>query len=231
MISATAAITSPIFSSSEEIPAELVDAIRRAVSVDPAERFESADELASQLGLVPGQTSGFLSGWIDEAGAVRVADPTDVAALTRYADALARVASGDPVEQLARGLILLKGKRSDQAPSVRALVDHVGGGEGEEIATSRSFSRDAPPRATRGSGRHVPRVLQPPVARALERVVTAGTLQIWRVGETSASGLGRLTARLAIPRSCPSRPGLAAARSRVARSPGTVQSSPAVRLN
>lgn len=40
-------------------------------------------------------------------GAIRVADPTDVAALTRYADALARVAPGDPVEQLARGLIAL----------------------------------------------------------------------------------------------------------------------------
>ncbi|MCA9532187.1 MAG: dynamin family protein [Myxococcales bacterium] len=40
-------------------------------------------------------------------GAIRVADPDDVAALTRYADALSRVAPGDPVEQLARGLIAL----------------------------------------------------------------------------------------------------------------------------
>ncbi|MEZ4325447.1 MAG: dynamin family protein [Polyangiales bacterium] len=40
-------------------------------------------------------------------GAVRVADPDDVPALTRYADALARVAPGDPVEQLARGLVAL----------------------------------------------------------------------------------------------------------------------------
>jgi GTPase Era involved in 16S rRNA processing len=40
-------------------------------------------------------------------GAIRVADPSDVAALTRYADALARVAPGDAVEQLARGLIAL----------------------------------------------------------------------------------------------------------------------------
>lgn len=40
-------------------------------------------------------------------GAIRVADPGDIAALTRYADALARVAPGDAVEQLARGLIAL----------------------------------------------------------------------------------------------------------------------------
>lgn len=39
-------------------------------------RVSSADELASQLGLVPGQTSGFLSGWIDGAGAVRVRQVT-----------------------------------------------------------------------------------------------------------------------------------------------------------
>ncbi len=35
--------------SAEELPPELLDAIRRAVSVDPAERFESADELSSVL--------------------------------------------------------------------------------------------------------------------------------------------------------------------------------------
>ncbi len=42
-------------------------------------------------------------------GAIRVADPDDPAALTRYADALARVVTGDPVEHLARGLIALAG--------------------------------------------------------------------------------------------------------------------------
>jgi hypothetical protein len=35
--------------SAEEIPPELLDAVRRAVSVDPAERFESADELSVAL--------------------------------------------------------------------------------------------------------------------------------------------------------------------------------------
>lgn len=67
-------------------------------------------------------------------GAIRVAPMDDAEALTRYADALTRVAPDDPVERLARGLVALAeatrepgepGDR-DKLATVRGLVDQVG---------------------------------------------------------------------------------------------------------
>ena len=153
--------------SSEEIPAELVDAIRRAVSVDPAERFESADELTSALiAIRTGTDRAPVSGTQETATRISLGQQR----LRSTGRPIVWVLAGDPALRKPPMTEVILGLRSAMQ------IDEIVAEQRASLAARLREEDELPPWLVIFGGMHV--VLEDPVLAALARAPEVARLLV-----------------------------------------------------
>lgn len=153
--------------SAEEIPPDLVDAIRRAVSVDPAERFESADELLTALiAIRTGEDRAPVSGTQEAGTRVSLGQQR----LRSTGRPLVWVLAGDPALRKPPMTEVILGLRSAMQ------IDEIVAEQRAALAARLRDEDELPPWLVIFGGMHV--VLEDPVLAALARAPEVARLLV-----------------------------------------------------
>ncbi|MFO0592931.1 MAG: serine/threonine-protein kinase [Polyangiaceae bacterium] len=152
--------------SPDEPPAELIDLIRRAVSVDPAERCESADEFETSLAAIRDADPAPVSGTQDSRPRISLGQQR----LRSTGRPVVWVLTGDPALRKPPMTEVIMGLRDSMS------IEEIGADQRTLLATKLRDEEELPPWLVLFGGMHV--VLEDPVLSTLARAPEVARLLV-----------------------------------------------------